>query len=441
MRASLVMHSLLRAPILHRCRSLAPQAPRPAKATGMSTIVKTARAEDFLAVVPRLVGFAPKNSIVLVVFRGRRTCGAVRFDLPQPTVPEPTVPEPTVQNKRVPDDSNSKFYRRVATTVVGTLSKIPGVDAVVPVVYTGEAFADSGGIPRGVFVAAVMDRLRYSGFRVRDALCVASDAWGSYLDESCPATGRPLAAITDSPVLGDLPADDYEHAGAVEQQAALPTVTLFQAERVARLVRRFAELIDHETSADDSAARHAQIFRAIGLPTFRDSGEVSEMLDTPAAIEAILRHEPADLDPVVAAFVIATVRSPAMRDVIMLQWAFDLDTGVRVLRDARRFALGTPADELDSAVLMLGEGPRPRPERVLSAISTLKTITAMAPRASRPPLFCMLAWLNWALGRSSLAHLFVSAAEDIDANYGLAEVMRAVLDRGMLPEWAFADDR
>ena len=403
----------------------------------MPTIVKAARAEDFLAIVPRLVGFAPKDSIVLVAFRGRRTCGAIRFDLPG------TKTAASVTDETMPDDTNAEFHRRVATTIVGTLSKIPGVDAVVPVVYTDERFADSARIPRGPFVGSVIDRLRYSGFRVRDALCVAADGWGSYLDDTCPPSGRPLAAITDSPVLVGLPADDAQ-ADAVEQGAVLPSVTLFRAERVARLVRRFAELIDGDTALgdtalDNTAARYAQINRAIGLPSWREPGEVESLLGTPAAFEAILRHPCGDLDPVVAAFVIATVRSPAMRDVIMLQWAFDLETGVRVLRDARRFALGAPADELDSAVLMLGEGPRPRPERVLSAIETLKAIAALAPRALRPPLLCMLAWLNWALGRSSLAHLFVRAAEDIDPNYGLAEVMRQVLDRGMLPEWAFAD--
>ncbi|GAB2461743.1 hypothetical protein HD599_001011 [Conyzicola lurida] len=49
----------------------------------------------------------------------------------------------------------------------------------------------------------------------------------------------------------------------------------------------------------------------------------------------------------------------------------------------------------------------------------------------------MLAWLNWALGRSSVAHRFVVAAAEIDDEYGLVEIISTMLDRGFLPEWAF----
>ena len=89
---------------------------------------------------------------------------------------------------------------------------------------------------------------------------------------------------------------------------------------------------------------------------------------------------------------------------------------------------------------MLGRGPRPHPERIDRAIEVLKRITALAPRSDRAPLFCILAWLNWALGRSSVANLFVTAAEGVDDGYGFAELMRTVLERGMLPEWAFVSD-
>jgi len=38
------------------------------------TIVKTREAHDFLALVPQLAGFQPERSVVLVAFRGNRTC-------------------------------------------------------------------------------------------------------------------------------------------------------------------------------------------------------------------------------------------------------------------------------------------------------------------------------------------------------------------------------
>jgi hypothetical protein len=124
----------------------------------------------------------------------------------------------------------------------------------------------------------------------------------------------------------------------------------------------------------------------------------------------------------------------------MLQWAFDLATGDRVLDDAQRFAAGEPVLSLETGPMMLGEGRRPDVARVESAVLLVKQLAASAPRGCRPPLLCMLAWLNWALGRSSVSDRFVRAAEQVDPTYGFAEVLRTVLDRGMLPEWAFLLD-
>jgi len=396
----------------------------------MTTIVKTAHAKDFLALVPQLVGFQPRQSIVFVAFRGSRTCAAVRFDLP--------------------DDSLMQHHRRVATSLVGMLSKLPGADGVVPVVYTEGAYRGGGpgapdgdaGPPHSLFVAAVIERFLFSGYRVRDALCVAGDAWGSYLDPDCPAEGRSLDDIARSEALGEVPQLARSRFGDVAQWAALPVVDLATKEVVARKLRELTRAFQPgrfgapaTAHADDGiTAVEADVALALGLD------DPARVHDLPAVLELILAHDVARLDDRAAAFVIAICRSPALRDVVMLQWAFDLATGDRVLDDAESFAAGTPAESLDSGVLMLGQGPRPDPERVEVAIELLKAIAARAPRPDRPPLLCMLAWLNWALGRSSVAHLFVTAAQEIDARYGLAELLRTVLDRGMLPEWAFAVD-
>ena len=393
----------------------------------MTTVVTTASAADFLAVVPHLVGFEPQNSVVFVAFHGRRTCGAMRFDLPD-----------VVESGA--DDSGSKLYKRVATTLVGMLSKLPGVDAVVPVVYTAETFADSGGAPRAAFARAVVARFEFSGFELRDVLCVAADGWGSYFDDKCPPTGRPLADIVGSAILDDVPASELPPLGQIERWAALPEVTATERARVARSVRVYSTAID------------GRLLSAAGFPLDDDDGDDDDgdepadaqsrlLAEIPAVLERILDHGAIDIEADAAGFVITLARLPALRDVVMLQWAFDIEVGDNVLDDARRFALGAPPFDLETAGLMLGRGPRPQPERIDRAIEVLKRITALAPRSDRAPLFCILAWLNWALGRSSVANLFVTAAEGVDDGYGFAELMRTVLERGMLPEWAFVSDR
>jgi len=408
----------------------------------MTTVVSTASAADFLAVVPHLVGFEPQNSVVFVAFRGRRTCGAMRFDLPDPV-------------GSGADDAGSKLYKRVATTLVGVLSKLPGVDAVVPVVYTGETFADSGGAPRAAFARAIIARFEFSGFELRDALCVAADGWGSYFDVKCPPSGRSLAAIVESAILDDVPASDLPPLGQIERWAALPEATAAQRARVARSVKKFSTAIDGRllssagvplAGAGDGEGDVAGDSEGHDVGGHDDGDAPADaparlLAEIPPVLERILDHGAIAIEADAAGFVITLARLPALRDVVMLQWAFDIDVGDNVLDDARRFANGAPPFGLETAGLMLGRGPRPNPERIDRAIEVVKGITALAHRSDRAPLFCILAWLSWALGRSSVANLFVSAAEEIDDGYGFAQLMRAVLDRGMLPEWAFASDR
>jgi hypothetical protein len=331
----------------------------------------------------------------------------------------------------------------VATTLVGMLSKLPGVEAVVPVVYTTETFT-AGRPPRAAFVEAVVARFEFSGFEVRDALCVSDGGWGSYFDKTCPPAGRPLTAITDSRVLADLPADRVRPLGDIAQWAALPEVGATDRRRVATSVVEFSRGVDGRILIDageSSDAPDAAVADDTDLSDLARRAKSRLLAEIPNALERILDHGEADLETDAAGFVISLARLPALRDVVMLQWAFDRDTGERVLDDARRFAHGASAHQLGTAGIMLGRGPRPDPGRIDRGIDLLKRITALAPREHRPPLYCVLAWLNWALGRSSVAHVFVGEAEKIDSGYGFAELMRAVLERGMLPEWAFENGR
>ena len=393
----------------------------------MTTIVKAATASDFLALVPRLVGFHPHESLVFVAFRGNRTCGAMRFDLP--------APDPAASDAAAPASATTRSSRvdeRIATTLVGMLSKLSGVDAVVPVVYTGATFAAGPGIPRSAFIGSVVARLRFSGFTVRDALCVAADGWGSYLDPDCPARGRPLADVESSRILDGVPPADLGPVGSVADRAALPEADPHERRSVVAALERFTAVLDARAPwrSARKATRGPEVDSDPGLPSLDD---------IPATLEEIVSHPSAAVDPLGAAFVIAISRAPAIRDVVMMQWAFDRAVGARVLADAADYSRGVPAGALETAGLMLGRGPRPDQERVDGAIAVLKSITAMAPDADRAPLYCMLAWLNWALGRSSVADVFVTEALRVDTGYGLADLLRAVLDRAILPEWAFGD--
>jgi hypothetical protein len=386
----------------------------------MATVISTPTARDFLALVPRLVGFPPTQSIVFVAFRGTRTCAAIRFDLPGSAEPE--------------------VHRRIATSMVGVLSKLGQADGVVPVVYADEPF-DGPAPPHGGFVAAALERFRFSGFVVRDALCVAREGWGSYLDPDVPPGGRPLEEIAASPVHAAIPAADRDRLGDIERWAALPTVDLVTKEQVARRLRVLHDGLGR-VSVRDVVGGACDYVDAVRAGRDAEVQLARWMLDdlpmfAEDCIDQVHVTHGAAVDQTALTLLIHVAQSPALRDVLMIQWAFDLSTGDRVLEDAHRYAAGEPVHSLESGSLMLGEGPRPDARRVERAVVLVKQLASTAPRAARPPLLCMLAWFNWALGRSSVADRFVRSAEEIDPGYGLAEVLRTVLDRGMLPEWAF----
>ena len=206
------------------------------------TIVKTPTPQDFLALVPQLVGFLPEQSLVLVAFRGNRTCGALRFNLPR-------------------DEAGASELRRIAGTLLGTLCKIPGVDALVPVVYTEQEIGDEpagaeADLPHGAFLRAIQARAGESGFLVRDALCVAADGWASYLDlgqgrlrpgrAPVAAAGRavrhPLSDIAASSVAQGIPAGSRREIATLQTGAELPKVDLATRERCARRLARYQRL-------------------------------------------------------------------------------------------------------------------------------------------------------------------------------------------------------
>jgi hypothetical protein len=91
----------------------------------------------------------------------------------------------------------------------------------------------------------------------------------------------------------------------------------------------------------------------------------------------------------------------------------------------------------DLGALFLGRGPAPDADRLRRALRLARAVAARAPRASRPGPLTVAAWLSWALGRSSHAAHYLDLVAEIDPRYGLAALLRTMVDAAMLPEWAF----
>ena len=395
----------------------------------MTTIIKAAGAAEFLSLIPRMLGYVPSRSLVVVPLHASRSVGVLRFDLP---------------------DGEPDAVDRVAATVIGTVCRIAEAEAVATVVFTDATFADAGGAPHADLLHALGRRADACGLHVTEALCVAADAWVSLLDESGPREGRPLdelrlSASDDAA----LPAPEGDQSTG----AALPDLDLACTERVGRALASLERAV--EVLCGPAASGVASAVAPVGgqEAAARAGDEASRIDDShrihPAALEAVcalddlpslfedaLTWAADDLAPYDAATLVWCLSRPSLRDVALVQWSGTLTSGDEAFDAQLRWESG---EEYPThlAMRMWGDGDRPDPERLESALRLARYVAASAPRAARPGALAMCAWLSWALGRSTHAERYAVAACEIEPEHGLSEIVRSFVHAGHLPDWAF----
>ena len=427
------------------------------------TVVKAADAAQFLSFLPRMLGYRPRRSLVVVPFDGNRSLGVMRFDLPDD---DPDVVDP------------------IAATVVGMVCRLPAADAVAAVAYADAAFHDEGRMPHRALLEALDRRAHACGLRVTDLLTVGSDAWGSALDPDCPPEGRPLGELeTDTVMPAEVPEPDGDQATG----AVLPRCSADERERVARaldaLDRAVGVLCGPEAAGGGTATRTGSSARAAcavrgesssgpttvgvepapragasdlgpvpaALPGPEDdeaSDSASERLDPRALVavcrlddlprfyEDLLTGDPALSDSYAAAALVWCLSRPSLRDVALVQWSGDAGQGDEALDAQLRWEEGAeyPAH---LAMRMWGDGERPSVTRMETALDLARRAAAVAPRDSQPGPLAMCAWLSWALGRSTHAALYAERACEVDPEHGLSQIVLSFVQAGHLPDWAF----
>lgn len=368
----------------------------------MTTLLRATDSAAFLGIVPTLAGFTPRRSIVLLPFRGTRTDGAMRLDLPS-------------------DGTDLALY---ADAAVGLVARVQGTDAVAVVVYTDEpshATRDGLVLPHAVAVDELLGCAEDAGLRVVDALCVTPSGWSSYV-ESDPDL-HSLAEICS-------PTEGPTAPGVSEDQAAgarLPEVDLAEKERVGRAALELAALLDGEGNGKGrlTGRENPQLIAALVL-----------LEDVPAFFESVLAARDA-LPSYATATLLWCLERPLLRDVAIAQWASDLAGGVRALDAQTAFAKSGEMVPDELGRLFLGQGPAPDLDRLRLALSVVREAAARAPREARPAPLTAAAWLSWALGRATHAARYLELVREIDPRYSLAALLETMIAGAMLPEWAF----
>lgn len=412
-----------------------------------TTIVKAADAAQFLTFVPRMLGYNPTRSLVVIPFHGSRTLGAMRIDLPDPAATSADA---------------------VASTVIGMVCRLAEADGLAAVAYTGASFAEHDGMPHRELAEALAGRADECGLRVVDALCVAADAWGSYLDPSCPDAGRALADLAEmAPELAELPAPVGDQASGAD----LPAVDLTERELVGRALDSLGAAVavlcgpdgadgadggrqggpfapgdtgPEEMEPDDDApgggagrAEAGSLVAGAGARIDPLALEAVCLLDDlPELFEDALTWDLDAVDPYRAAVLAWCLSRPSLRDVALVQWSGTMAHGDEAFDAQLRWENG---EEYPThlAMRMWGEGDRPDPGRLEAALHLVRRIAAAAPRVSRPGPLAMCAWLSWALGRSTHAEALAAQACEIEPEHGLSEIVLSFVHAGHLPDWAF----
>lgn len=413
----------------------------------MSTIVKAADAAQFLSLVPRLLGYTPSRSIVLIPMAEGRSIGAMRVDLP-------------------PGDDPGTVDR-VASTVVGMVCRIPRAEGFIAVMYTDAAVRDGAGtggvaggggdaggagaggagaggadagvvaggtdaggaLPHARMAAALGRCAAASGLYLADALTVAADAWGSHLDPAVPAGGRPLTELITAGGPERSPGGDQASGAGLPPHSAAERRQVGAATKSLRASLELLCGVPAGGSGGSGGLAGSRIDPAA-------LAAACELDDLPKLYERALQWDPAALPPIRAAMLGWCLGRPALRDVALVQWVGDIVRGEDALEAQQRWEDGAeyPAD---LASVMWGEGPRPDPDRLERAVELVRHVAALTPRRQRAGALATCGWLSWALGRSTHAERYAEMAREIDADHGLAEIVRSFVRAGHLPDWAF----
>ncbi|MGN8027186.1 DUF4192 family protein [Microbacterium sp. 22242] len=401
----------------------------------MTTIVHAAGAAELLAAIPVLTGFTPRDSLVLLPFHGSRTVGALRFDLPGPRADGGPHPNSTRRRAAGPSaaerDRTAPDPAEFAATAVGLACRVPDTDALALAVYAGDEGERARtqdpeaatALPAAELVAALMRRAEACGLRIVEALHVGGTAWSDYLDPS--AAPHPLDSVPATPEVPGFagPAPDQVSG------AALPRPGVVETESVGRALQAVERVLGPAgpgrrppagTDPVDPRAHEAALMLD-DLPSF-----LEEVLDAPEA-----------QSPFATAVLIWILNRPALRDVALVQWARNIDHGDAALAAQLSFRESGADVPEDVGGTMIGHGPRPDPDRLGIALTLVRRTIALAPRPTRAGPLAAAAWLSWATGRSTHAAHYLDLLDGIDPDLSFAHLLRAVVDSGLLPDWAF----
>ncbi|TDK24147.1 DUF4192 domain-containing protein [Arthrobacter crusticola] len=420
-------------------------------------------AADLLSYIPHALGFLPAESLVVLMLSGGRVGATLRVGLP------------------VAGAEADSYAREVGAI----LASDTAADGAVVILYTDARWSEPGRPPYRRTVRALERTLRAAGTPLRDGWLVSGSAWREYFcadTRCCPWPGRPLAEISDSTASAELVLRGSSFLPSVETAAALPpgsavagepSVEAIAASYRRRCARTWttasqfrATLLvwDHLLSGRrpplgrQEHETAAFLLAGLSCKAIRDSVLVLAGCGLEAA-EQGARACGVVADPGLPEMAPVVPRAAAERS-LALEAPRGREPGGSPggARRARRGDGPYAAPNRESIGFISG-GPPPVGERVGTcrrytdflvgrsseaprwdtldaAYDLLLRLAAVSAGESQAAVHSMLGWIEFARGRGSLACAYFERAERACPGYRLAGLLKELILRGGLPEWA-----
>lgn len=266
-----------------------------------------------------------------------------------------------------------------AALIVGHMLNDREADGAMFAIYTDA----EGEQPHRHYVEAIELAMMAAGMPLREIMLVTGAGWRDYSDTDAALT--PLESITDSAANAEMifagsnleagKAQDREFTGAPGNAAA-----------IAVLCSGFADVDALDISAPVMREARGAWAKALG--------------STPDTMRACL--------------LVAYAQNGNLRD--------------RLMADL----FNTDEQEFEN-VLMGNSTTRPTWERVEQGEVLVLELLSQTPHALRAPLYTMLGFISWNMGRSSRAVEYMDKALDAAPRYRLATLFKELLEYGHIP--------
>ncbi len=365
---------------------------------------------DLLAALPLATGYTDGHSLFIMLFRGKRSCGTARMELPC--------------------DQSAGETEALIEGVIALLGETgAGADSPAFVITTSQSFGEQRGTPWLRFARRLERRLSKRGWRAREFAVLAADGWRSlHGDSELPRSLREiansrLALQADASRFGAL----HREPRTLDELGRLPQPDPHRSQAVARQLRTIEQRRASEAARTEPETAAGA---ALWLP------------GTARVAEACFgtsrgRNGRRSVEPRLLARLIDAAQNSDRWLVLALTAMTRAEFLVGV---AEEFADGrferVPLEEGPAArpswsvlgLLVSLAQDVPEPEQLGRTIDALGDAAAHAPEPQRPALLALLAWAWWLRGLQSVSLRFVAQALSIDAGHELTLMVERLIE-------------